>query len=190
MQRTYLRGYVDRAASAEGGPIRFVAVTEGRKADGLDLRMDGADLARFETNPVIGYGHNFYGRESLPIGRSDRTWIDGARLMVDVVFDGQDEFAAAVERKIRDGFLNAVSAGFDVHDVDEAGVPARWELFEVSVVPLPLDPEALAEAGRDAHAALRTTTTDHDSKRAQRLEHHQHATRTDRLRHAQQHWLR
>ncbi|WP_240135096.1 hypothetical protein [Streptomyces sp. MUM 178J] len=189
-QRTYLRGYVDRAAADEGGPIRFVAVTEGRKGDGLDLRMDRADLTRFAGNPVIGYGHNYHGRESLPIGRADHTWIDGGRLMVDVVFDAKDEFAAAIERKIRDGFLNAVSAGFDVHDVDHDGVPARWELFEVSVVPLPLDPEALTEADRDGHAALRSLNTDHDDERAQRLKHHHHTARAERLRHAQQHWLR
>lgn len=153
--RHYLRGYVERADSDGDQPIRFVAATEGRKADGLDLKMDNLDLTRFEANPVIMYGHEYFGRGSLPIGRATETKVDGGRLLATVEFDTGDEFAATVERKIRAGYLNAVSIGFDAHDVDDAGVPARWELHETSVVPIPLDPHALADArdGRTiAHA--------------------------------------
>lgn len=151
--RCYVRGYVERADGAAGdGPVRFVAATEGRKADGIDLRMDRVDLSRFTHNPVIGYGHNYWGRESLPIGRAVTTEVDGPRLLQDVEFDADDEFAATVDRKVRSGFLNAVSIGFEAFDIDDAGVPARWELFETSVVPLPLDPSALVE-GRDLELA-------------------------------------
>lgn len=144
----YLRGYVERAGKGDG-PLRIVAATAGMKGDGLNLTMDGADLARFESNPVVGYGHSYWGRDSLPIGRSEKTWIDGDRLLMDVVFDAEDEFAQKVERKYQGGYLNAFSIGFDVHNVDnQTGVPERWELFEVSSVPLPMDPNAIVEAGR------------------------------------------
>ncbi|MFE2106646.1 hypothetical protein ACFXAF_12375, partial [Kitasatospora sp. NPDC059463] len=71
MSRHYLRGYAVRAAdgSAESGPIPFVLATAGRKADGIDLRMDTLDLARYLSNPVLGYGHAYWGRDGLPIGR-------------------------------------------------------------------------------------------------------------------------
>lgn len=153
MKRTYLRGYVLRADDEEatpevGGPLRIVAATAGMKGDGLNLTMDGADLGRFQSNPVVGYGHSYWGRESLPIGRADKTWIDGDRLMMDVAFDQEDEFARTVERKYRGGFLNAFSIGFDVWNLDDAGTPEGWELFEVSAVPLPMDPDAVVESGR------------------------------------------
>lgn len=152
MTRHYLRGYVLRAADKaeeKAGPLRIIAATAGRKGDGLNLTMDGADLGRFQSNPVVGYGHQYWGRESLPIGRSDKTWIDDDKLMMDISFDQDDDFARKVEGKYRGGYLNAFSIGFDVWDVDDAGVPKGWELFEVSAVPLPMDPNAVVESGRE-----------------------------------------
>ena len=134
-----------------GEPIRFVATTEGVKADGLNLMMDKLDLHRFEANPVIGYGHNFFGRSNLPIGRAVDIEVDAPALRLSVAFDQADEFATTVEQKVRDRYLNAMSVGFDVNGVDEeTGIPQSWELFESSIVPIPLDPDALSEVGRAA----------------------------------------
>lgn len=152
-------GHVLRADPDGDGPIRFVAATEGRKADGLDLRMDSVDLERFLANPVIGYGHDYFGRESLPIGRAEDTFVDGSRLLMDVIFDSRDDFAATVERKVRQGFISAMSVGFKVDGVDEHGVPDSWELFESSVVPIPLDAKALAESPRAALRQMRAYIT-------------------------------
>lgn len=151
----YSRAYVDRETAAEAGPIRFVAATEGRKGDNIDLRMTGARLERFRSNPVFGYGHRYYGRQDLPIGRAVRTEVEGARLMIDVEFDQGDEFAREVERKYRDGFMNAVSIGFDVSRWEgnagsywSGGVAEEWELHELSAVPIPMDDQAVVQSGR------------------------------------------
>lgn len=152
----YTRAHVDRASlDNKDGPIRFVAATEGRKADGIDLRMAGADLVRFLANPVVLYGHRHGTREDLPIGRAVRVVVDGERLLIDVEFDRDDPFAAEVERKIRAGFMNAVSVGFGVTEWEDGsdwrgGVAAGWEMHELSVVPVGLDADALAVAGRSA----------------------------------------
>lgn len=152
-QRHYLRGYVQRADDdqgddAAGKPLTIVAATEGRKGDGLNLTMKGAELGRFDANPVVGYGHSYWGRDGLPIGRSDKTWIDGDSLKMAVVFDQDDDFARKVERKYRAKMMNAFSIGFDVWNIDDSGTPEGWELFEVSAVPLPMDPNAIVESGR------------------------------------------
>ncbi|WP_154697077.1 HK97 family phage prohead protease [Lentzea guizhouensis] len=155
--RVWLRGFAVRAddgTTAEEGPIPFVAANEGRMADGIDLRMDTADLARFAANPVVMYGHDYWGRQALPIGRAPTTRVDGTQLLTDLEFDLDDPFAADVDRKIRRGYLNAVSIGFSAYDIGTDGVPARWELFEISVVPLPMDPGATAADGRDGRSAL------------------------------------
>ncbi|MBB4987487.1 hypothetical protein [Streptomyces nymphaeiformis] len=150
-QRHYLRGYVQRAdGDTAGKPLTIIAATEGRKGDGLNLTMKGAELGRFEANPVVGYGHSYWGRDGLPIGRSDRTWIDGDKLRMDIVFDQDDPFAVTVERKYRARMMNAFSIGFDVWNIDDSGTPEGWELFEVSAVPLPMDPNAIVESGRSA----------------------------------------
>lgn len=163
--KTYLRGYVQRDESDddESGdkPLRIIAATAGRKGDGLDLTMDGADLGRFQANPVVGYGHSYWGRDSLPIGRADKTWIDGEKLMMDISFDADDDFARKVERKYRTKMMNAFSIGFDVWGIDQTtGVPEGWELYEVSAVPLPMDPNAVVESGRDSELALVRALTD------------------------------
>jgi len=155
MNTEFLRGYVQRDADGRapgepGDPIWFVATTEGRKADGLDLQMDRLRLDRFEKNPVIGYGHSYWGRDSLPIGRGVDIEVDAPELRIAVQFDQDDPFATRVETKVRGGFLNASSVGFDAWDIDENGVPAAWELFELSVVPIPMDPDAVADVGRAA----------------------------------------
>lgn len=155
----HTRAYVDRAAMEPDGtgPIRFVAATEGRKADGIDLKMAGAELDRYRGNPVVGYGHSYWGRENLPIGRATEVTVDGDRLLIDVEFDQADEFAVQVERKYRAGFLNAVSIGFDViawenenDNTWRGGVAEEWVLTELSCVPIPMDADAVVESGRAA----------------------------------------
>lgn len=154
MNPIYLRGHVQRdddGPGSPGDPITFVATTEGMKDDGLDLQMDRLDLDRYRANPVIGYGHRFGGRDNLPIGRATDIKIEEPALMLSTTFDQGDDFARVVERKIRDGFINAMSVGFDITNLDtKTGVPEGWELYEASVVPIPLDPDALAQVGRAA----------------------------------------
>ncbi|MFW6091294.1 MAG: HK97 family phage prohead protease [Actinomycetota bacterium] len=156
MTTRYRRGYVQRQDGDAGdGPLRIVAATAGRKADGLDLQMDRVDLERFSHNPIVLYGHNGFGRDNLPIGRSEQTWVDGDSLMMDLTFDPDDEFAARVERKYRNRYMNAFSIGFDVSNIDdETGIPESWELLEVSTVPLPLDDKAVVDDGRGPQLAL------------------------------------
>ncbi|MFF2774850.1 hypothetical protein ACFVU3_08065 [Streptomyces sp. NPDC058052] len=161
-QRHYARAYVQRADGDEAGqPLSIIAATEGRKGDGLNLTMAGARLERFESNPVVGYGHSYWGRDGLPIGRSDKTWIDGDKLRMDLTFDQDDEFAVKVERKYRARMMNAFSIGFDVWNIGDDGVPEGWELFEVSAVPLPMDPNAIVESGRSALDLARSLDVRH-----------------------------
>ena len=155
---TPLRGYSDpvRVRQANpGDPIRFTASTEGVKRDGLDLRLDGLDITAYLQNPVFLWAHDYAGR-TLPIGRTVNLEKRDGALVVDVVFDQSDDFARRVERKYRDGYLNAVSIGWIITEMersDEAIVVTRADLLDVSAVPVPGDPAALME--REA-AALRS----------------------------------
>lgn len=150
-------GHVDRAAVRDGAPLRVVMCSEGRQKDKIDLRMSGANLARFRGNPVLGYGHSYWGRTNLPIGRvlPESIAVDGTHLVGELEFDQGDEFAREAERKMRAGYLNAVSIGFDVeqwesaeHSYWKGGVATKWELSELSVVPVLMDAAALVTAGR------------------------------------------
>jgi hypothetical protein len=150
-------GYVVRESIRDGSPLRVVMASEGEQADGIDLRMSGAQYDRFRSNPVLGYGHSYWGRANLPIGRviPESIAIEGPLAVGELEFDQDDEFAREVERKMRKRYLNAVSIGFDVLQWERAdqnywsgGVATRWEQTELSVVPVPMDAKALVTSGR------------------------------------------
>lgn len=141
MTKQFTRALVARADDSSSGAIRFIASTEGVKRDGIDVSVDSWDLDNYRANPVVLWSHDYGGFNSPrpPIGRAE-TFIDsGAKaLMADVTFDSDDEFARSIERKYRNGFLNAVSVGWDTSD-------DRNELLDISAVPVPGDPDALME---------------------------------------------
>lgn len=153
IETRYLAGHCVRAADAEdNGALSFVAATEGVKGDGLSLRMAGVNLDRFLKSPVVFWGHDW---SSVPIGKA-AVRVEGDKLMADITFDQNDEFARKIDRKYRDGFLSSVSVGFDFNKVERDGSVNDWQLLEISAVPIPTDPDAMLVKQR---AALRDLGT-------------------------------
>lgn len=145
--KNFLRAFVSREESGgqAGEPIRFTASSTGVKRDGIDLDMEGWILDNYRKNPVFLWAHDYWGK-NLPLGRVDVS-IEGDKLMADVLFDQNDDFAKAVERKYRDGFLHTVSVGWNfVQD----GKKRKMDLLDVSGVPVPGDPDALMERQYEA----------------------------------------
>lgn len=155
--------------AGKGTPLPLIAATGGMKSDGLDLTGLPWDFRRGRSNgdayryPLL-WVHDL-GGERLPLGVVDvRAVGDGPDLEAEAIFDPDDPFAVAVERKYRSaiGGLDAFSISWD--DVDDAGVSARvtkakataHQLLETSCVPVGMDPDALAKDGRKRAADLRT----------------------------------
>lgn len=123
------------------------------------LRMSGARLKRFRSNPVLLDSHNRF-EASAVIGRV-KVRVDGRQLVAQVTFANTPR-AQEVRQLVDDGFLRAVSVGFipnearikrlardetDGEGASQVIGPARviqeWELIELSMVPVPADQEAL-----------------------------------------------
>lgn len=157
--QTHIRGYCERAATpAEPGtPIRFTASTENVGRDGLVINADGWQLDNFRANPAILWSHDYAGNRP-PIGRAANLEVKDGKLIADVIFDQGDEFARQIERKYRDGFLNAVSVGWDTQQIEppkganDAARVTRAELLDISAVNIPGDPNALMERQKRALA--------------------------------------
>jgi len=144
---SYLRAYPVRQDDIEddpNAPIRFVASTEGLKADGMNLKTSDWLLGRYEKHPVVLYAHDYLGTH-LPLG-SGKPLIDGSRLLIDVTFDDADEFARSVRAKTKKGLM-AGSVGW-------TAMEAGNELLEFSIVPVPLDPDALPMRQASGRRAL------------------------------------
>jgi len=156
--------------AGKGAPMTFVAATGGMKGDGVDLAGLPWDFSRAvggEGGEAVQYPflwvHDLAGR-NLPLGVAEvLTGADELPLRVAVRFDPDDDFAVKVERKYRSptGGLAAVSIQWE--DVDANGQPAAragkkpaaHQLWEVSAVPVGMDPEALLDGSRAALRALR-----------------------------------
>lgn len=156
--QTHIRGYCERAATpAEPGtPIRFTASTEKVGRDGLVIAADGWQLDNFRANPTFLWHHDYFGGRA-PIGKVTKVDVEKNRLVADVVFDQGDPFAVDVERKFREGFMSAVSVGWDTQEIappkgDGAGRVLKAELLDISAVNIPGDPNALMERQKRALA--------------------------------------
>lgn len=146
MTQKFLRAYCNRAEIAvaqPGTPIRFIASTEQVARDGMVIEAQGWQLDNYRANPVFMWAHDY---SRPPIGRVEPN-INEGKLLADVTFDQADDFARQVEQKYRDGFLSAVSVGWNTLDMKPGNPPriTRAELLDVSAVPVPADPLALKE---------------------------------------------
>lgn len=120
------------------------------------LRMSGANMDRYTRNPVVLDAHQRNSARDV-IGRATVA-VAGAEMVATIEF-AKSAAAEEIWQLVQDGFLRALSVGFlpneaAVTQLGEGQVdggftgPARvvneWELFEISVVPVPADAAALA----------------------------------------------
>ncbi len=136
------------AADDPSKPVRFVVSTEGRKRDGMDLRVGDWDLSRYADHSIVLWAHDAKGERHLPIG-SARVSFDGTDMVADILYDEDDEFAQKVRAKAVKGLVAASVFWVPVRGQGTK----RNQLVEISNIPVPLDPKTLAVRG---HAAMRS----------------------------------
>ena len=133
-------------------PIKFVASTSTPDRYGDVVDQKGWDLRAYNRNPVVLFNHN---PAQMPIGKG-KAYVENEQLMLEVEFDQKDDMAKTIEQKVRDGFINAVSVGFQPSKaVNRSALPTDHpyhgksgqyfqasELLEVSIVTIPANNEA------------------------------------------------
>ena len=154
-------GIVRKSAEGESDErkMSFVASNDTRDAYGTRVNPEGWNLERYKKNPIIAYGHRTSGWDNIDniIGKGD-VRVEGDELIVDITFEpaGANELADKVFQKLQFGTLNAVSVGFREigqgrwGEGDEAitgKAPTYYyagqELLEISIVPIPANPDAV-----------------------------------------------
>jgi len=129
----------------------FIICTEDVNRHGYRVLLSGARLDNFKKNPVMLYDHDAY-REK-PIGRWENLRIQDGKLIATAVFADGDEAASQVRNLVQQGALNATSMGLIpiTYSSDSSMVIAgqtretvvEWELYEVSIVPIPANPNTV-----------------------------------------------
>ncbi len=130
-----------------------VASTEEADRDGDVMSTTGWELENFRKNPVVLFAHKY---DSPPIAKVLETRIGNGQLMFRLQFATRAEypFADTIYKLYRGGFLRSFSVGFIPKDWEEIAGTTRGrrfkqqELVEISAVPIPTNPKALAEARR------------------------------------------
>lgn len=147
--------------------IRFCASNEDEDRDGDILRAEGCDFKNFARNPQFLGFHNYH---DFPLGTPKKWFIDKAtkKVYIDVYFPTLEELTggkpvnASEKAKLVDTtyhmyktkMLNAVSVGFSVKEAAKNAdsttmwgqIISKWEIIELSAVPVPANQGALAEA--------------------------------------------
>ena len=150
----------------ENGEFRmpFVISTTTEDSHGTCIDQDWK-LDRYRNNPIVLFMHGssggFFGEdppvsERVPIARSENIFCTSDKTKLEIVFpaEGRDPNSDTVRRAVEDGRLNATSVGFlpgkVTEETDNDTGKTRYrlskcELFEVSIVDIPSNPDCVAE---------------------------------------------
>jgi HK97 family phage prohead protease len=143
----------DPVAAEDSRNVRFVFSdgTVDRSGDSID--QAGWKTDAYKDNPVALWAHDSF---SPPIGRSSNVGTIAGKLMGDIEFMSADisPFADSIYRMVTAGFIKAVSVGFIPLEYSFSNDKKRpygidftkQELLEISVCPVPCNPNALQEA--------------------------------------------
>jgi len=153
MDKLFINTTSLKAAKAEDEDrtIEFVASKEIVDRGGDLVKIKGIDLKNYKKNPVICWAH---GHSDLPIGKAVNIRKTGDELRIKVQFPTPEEygFADTIYKLCKGKYLNGCSVGIipdyksNEYIDDKNGVTRvinKCEFVELSVAPLPMNPQTL-----------------------------------------------
>lgn len=153
MDNLYTKAQIKEKADGE---FTAIASSEIEDRQGEIVKQAGWNLKNFKDNPVLLYMHD----HTKPIGKATRIWVDksGTKPLLKFkgfISDATDELKG-YKKLVEDGILNSFSVGFRPLEMDGNEI-TKSELFEISLVSVPANPEArllamksLEDAGFDS----------------------------------------
>ena len=138
MNKLYTKEQIKQKAEGE---FTAIASSEIEDRQGEIVRQTGWNLKNFKENPVLLYMHD----HTKPIGKATRVWLDKTGKSPMLKFKGYisdaTEELKGYKRLVDDGILNSFSVGFRPLEMDGNEI-TKAELFEISLVSVPANPEA------------------------------------------------
>ena len=149
MNTNYVKATIEEK-KAEG----FTAIASSDVVDrqGEIIEQTGWDLKNFKQNPIMLWMHD----HTKPLGKVTRIWLDktGAKpiLKFKGVISDATEWGRAAKQLVEEGILNSFSVGFRAMDMDDNKI-IKQELYEISLVTVPANPEARIIAAKSLKEA-------------------------------------
>jgi hypothetical protein len=163
-------GITVRAVNVEARTVDVIASTTTVDSHGDIVEQDWI-LDRYKKNPVVLWNHNKFGsysyadgmcdpKDLLPIGHCPSFGVEGGQLVATIKFGSADynEMSERVFLGFAEQHIRAVSVGFYPGVIAEEAVEggsryrlSKCELLEISVVPIPSNPDAVAKSAAAEH---------------------------------------
>ncbi len=131
--------YLHTIVSKKG---RVVATDFSEDRDGEVMNVNGLKLENYKKNPVLMFGHK---HDVLPVGTAINIKIENGQLTFEPKFSEATQHSRDVKALWDEGVLKAVSIGFIPEEV-VGNMFMSAELIEISVVNVPANANALAQA--------------------------------------------
>lgn len=162
--------------SNEDRVLRFVGSTEDIDRDGEVIKASGWNMEHYKKNPVILFGHNY----NLPaVAKAQQVFIKDNKLIFDVKFpsEGISKLSDELYGLYKEGIMSSTSVGFmptewkdgDGTKESPRRIFTKQDLLELSLVPVPSNPEANIES-RAISKALKDTDSKEDKLSDQEVE--------------------
>lgn len=139
--------------------VKFTVTTDTPDRERDVVSPAGIEFANFERNPTIQWAHDY---RSLPVGRAVEILKsgNGIQMVIEFATAELNPMADTVFRMVKAGFLRACSIGFRplewAYDETRKGINyVSIELLEVSIVPVPANPDALVSMGAEDLALIK-----------------------------------
>ena len=132
----------------------FIVSDETVNGFGYIILTSGIDTTRFEKNPVMLYMHE---RKTV-VGKWENIRKDGKKLLADAVFDDTTPIGKQVKEQVEKGFLRSASIGVDIikeEIINGVKTVTECELFEISIVDVPSNSNALKLYKKNGRKLLR-----------------------------------
>lgn len=152
MAETMMRKIITNHVKAVNGRVlEFVGSTEMPDRDNEVIKASAWQVDQYVKNPVVQWAHNY---QDPPIGKTLSIRQSQGKTIFQIEFALPEvyEFADTIFKLCKGGFLNATSVGFIPLESQpgKKDGPARTytkvELLEISIVPVPANPDALVTA--------------------------------------------
>lgn len=145
-----------RAIREEAREIDYVCSTTAEDTYGTVLEQDW-DLSRYEANPVVLFAHD---TRSKPIGQGRSVAVKTKKLNATVWFSEATQDARDCWALAKEGTLRGISVGFrpgkiTYDEKNDVVILSENVLYELSLCPVPSNPDALAKLRARAIGATR-----------------------------------
>lgn len=148
MKKNLVKLFKSKATSIDEAKYQatFVISDESVDRQGEIIKQDGWKFENYLNNPVVLFGHDSYG---LPVGKTVDIYTEGEKTYAVIEFAAEIyDKAKTIWEMVKGGILRTVSVGF-INEEYEGNELTKNELLEISIVPVPANPNAILLAAKD-----------------------------------------